>query len=60
MHMTTAGGAPSGHGDYPGTPRWVKVFAVATVALVVVVVVLVLVGGHGAGLHNPLGGGHGG
>ena len=41
---------------YPGAPRWVKAFAVATV-VVVVLVVIALLSGHGPGRHAPSGGG---
>ncbi len=46
------------------TPRWVKVFAIVTAALVVLVVVMALLGGgqHGPSRHlpgdNPPPGGH--
>ena len=42
---------------YPGTPRWVKLFAVVTAA-VVLVIVLVLGVGTALGLHTPGGPGH--
>jgi hypothetical protein len=35
-----------------GTPLWVKVFAIAFLALVVLVVVMIA-GGHGPGRHTP-------
>lgn len=44
---------------YPGTPTWVKAFAVA-VAAIVILVVVVLVLGTALGLHSPMPGGHGG
>ena len=38
--------APSG-GDYPGTPRWVKVAGIiGLVAVLVIVIILVAGGGH--------------
>jgi hypothetical protein len=33
------------------TPRWVKVFGLAALALVVLLVILMLIGGHGPGRH---------
>lgn len=50
------GRAPDG-AQYPGTPRWVKLFALGAVA-VLVVVVLVLGAGTALGLHTPGGPGH--
>lgn len=46
-------------GDYPGTPRWVKVFGIVALVLVVVLVVIMAtgVGGeHGPRRHMPSGG----
>jgi hypothetical protein len=40
---------------YPGTPGWVKVFAIVSLAVVIVVAVLLV--GMALGLHNM--GGHG-
>ena len=42
---------------YPGTPRWVKVFAIIVVVVVLLVVARMLVGGgeHGPGRHAPSG-----
>lgn len=39
--------------EHPGTPRWVKVFAIVAAVLALLVVVLMLVGGgqHGPGRH---------
>lgn len=48
---------PRSRSDYPGTPVWVKLFALATLGLLLVVV-LVLVVGTALGLHSPMG--HGG
>ena len=42
---------PSDEPRYPGTPRWVKVFAV--VALVILVGVVLVVGATALGLHTP-------
>ena len=42
---------------YPGTPTWVKVFAIV-IATVVVAVLLVTVAGTALGLHTPMPGGH--
>ena len=46
---------------YPGTPRWVKLAAIASVVLVLVVVlVMALAGGeHGPMRHTPAGAGAG-
>jgi hypothetical protein len=45
---------------YPGTPRWVKVFAIIAIGLVLLVVILLVIGGpgrHGPGRHmRPVGG----
>ena len=46
---------------YPGTPRWVKVFAIIVIALVLLVVAMMFIGGeHGPGRHAASGdaGGH--
>jgi len=43
--------------DYPGTPRWVKAFAFAALAIIVVIA-LVLVIGTSLGVHTPGGPGH--
>ena len=42
-------------GAYPGTPRWVKVFALVAIVLVLLVVAVMLaIGGeHGPGRHMP-------
>lgn len=45
-------------GQYPGAPRWVKVFAIVTVA--VLLVVLFVAVGSALGLHHVPAGGHGG
>ena len=45
-------------GEYPGTPRWVKVFGVVIAVAVLLLVILMLTrgpGGHGPGRHLPLG-----
>ena len=42
-------------GDYPGTPRWVKVSGIVVIAFVLVVVVVHLAGG-GFRRHGPGGG----
>ena len=39
---------------YPGTPRWVKVFAIIAIAVVVLLVIMLLTG-HGPGRHTPSG-----
>jgi hypothetical protein len=40
--------------DVPGTPRWVKVFAIIALIVVLLVVVMMLAGGnHGPGRHLP-------
>lgn len=46
---------------YPGTPRWVKVFAIVALILVLLVVIMVFAsgGGHGPGRHMPSGGADG-
>lgn len=49
---------PDADGDYPGAPRWVKVFEALMVAVVVLFVMLTLArgpGGHGPGRHMPSG-----
>ncbi len=49
-------------GNYPGTPRWVKVFGIVVLALVLAVVVILVtgVGGeHGPRRHMSPGGGAG-
>lgn len=46
-------GAVSDRQSPPGTPRWVKVFAVIAVLAVVMVAVMLLTGGnHGPGRHS--------
>lgn len=45
--------------DYPGTPRWVKVFGIVVLVLVLVVVVIMATGvgaEHGPGRHRSSGG----
>lgn len=46
--------AAAGHDHPPGMPRWVKLLAVAVVALLVVLVVVMLLAGgdHGPGRHR--------
>lgn len=40
--------------EYPGTPRWVKVFAIVVIVLVLVVVIVLFVGGHTSPVqHGP-------
>jgi hypothetical protein len=46
-----------GRDTYPGTPRWVKVFAIVTAAVLAAIVVF-LVAGTAMGLHTPGGPGH--
>jgi hypothetical protein len=46
-----------GRDSYPGTPLWVKVFAIAT-AVMLAAVVLFAVVGIAMGLHTPGGPGH--
>ena len=42
--------------DVPGTPRWVKVFAIIALIVVLLVVVMMLAGGnHGPSRHMPSG-----
>jgi hypothetical protein len=43
--------------EYPGTPLWVKLFALGAV-VVIVAIVLVLVVGTAMGVHAPGGPGH--
>ncbi|MBI4321413.1 MAG: hypothetical protein HY675_23215 [Chloroflexi bacterium] len=45
--------------EYPGMPRWVKVFGIIAIGLVLLVVV-VLLATTALGLHTPPGGGLGG
>ena len=41
---------------YPGTPRWVKVFAIIVIVVVLLVVAMMFIGGeHGPGRHTPSG-----
>ena len=43
---------------YPGTPRWVKVFAMTVIALILLGIVLTITGirdKHGRGRHMPAG-----
>ena len=50
-------------GDYPGPPRWVKVFGIVVLALILVVVLVMVtgIGGeHGPGRHMRSGGAGGG
>ena len=48
-------------GAAPGTPRWVKVFGVVTIALAVLFIIVMVAGGeHGPGRHLSPGGGPGG
>jgi hypothetical protein len=48
-------GVKPDRGSPPGTPRWVKVFAIIALALVVLLVILHLTG-RGFGGHAPSGG----
>ena len=43
---------------YPGTPRWVKMFAIGALIVVLLVVIVMFIGGggHGPGRHMPSGG----
>jgi hypothetical protein len=42
--------------DIPGTPRWVKVFAIIALIVVLLVVVMMVAGGnHGPSRHMPSG-----
>jgi hypothetical protein len=45
-------------GDAPGTPRWVKVFAIIALIVVLLVVIVMVAGGgtHGPSRHLPSGG----
>jgi hypothetical protein len=47
-------GMPDKDAPTPGTPRWVKVFAIVAVAAIVLMVVLLVVGtgGHGPSRHT--------
>jgi len=38
--------------EYPGTPRWVKIFGIITIVLVLVFAI-VHISGHGIGNHLP-------
>jgi len=63
MTDTTPGG-DTGVGpvrEYPGTPRWVKVFGIIALVLVLLVVIMMFAGGgnHGPGRHIPSGGADG-
>jgi hypothetical protein len=40
------------HESTPGTPRWVKVFAVIGLVLVLLFVIALVSGGHGPGRHT--------
>jgi hypothetical protein len=41
---------------YPGTPRWVKVFAIIVIVVVLLVVAMMFIGGeHGPGRHTASG-----
>ncbi len=41
---------------YPGTPRWVKVFAIIVIVVVLLVLTMMFIGGeHGPGRHTPSG-----
>ena len=59
--MTDNSGNPESNsdtGDYPGTPRWVKVFGIVVLVLVLVIVIIMAtgVGGeHGPGRHMSSG-----
>lgn len=39
--------------DYPGAPRWVKLFGVAVLLVVLLLLVLILLRGVGGGGHGP-------
>lgn len=39
--------------EYPGTPRWVKVFVIAIIAVVLLVVVIILLGHRSPVQHGP-------
>jgi hypothetical protein len=43
--------------QYPGTPRWVKVFGIIVIVVVVLVVAMMFIAGgeHGPGRHTPSG-----
>ena len=43
--------------DVPGTPRWVKIFAIIAVIVVLLVIILMVAGGgtHGPSRHMPSG-----
>jgi hypothetical protein len=36
------------------TPRWVKLFGIATLILVLLIGIMLLIGEHGPGRHSPL------
>jgi hypothetical protein len=36
------------------TPRWVKVFGIATLILILLIGIMLLTGNHGPGRHTPL------
>lgn len=40
--------------EYPGTPRWVKVFGIIVIVLVLLVVIVIFIGGHTSPVqHGP-------
>ena len=40
--------------EYPGTPRWVKVFGIIVIVLVLLVVIIIFIGGHTSPVqHGP-------
>ena len=43
--------------EYPGIPRWVKVFGIIVIIVVLLVVAVMFIGGgeHGPGRHTPSG-----
>ena len=43
--------------EYPGIPRWVKVFGIIVIFVVLLVVAMMFIGGgeHGPGRHTPSG-----